>query len=112
MADALERFDGLRQEVYTRINDVELYTSKKLQNIYKKNPTYVRDVFDKFTNTSREPFEDFVKKNKNFLNEFEKFVFSDGQIEYAQRLGLRDTDGRFKSIEIDSAGVVTQLHNC
>ena len=66
MADALERFDGLRQEVYTRINDVELYTSKKLQNIYKKNPTYVRDVFDKFTNTSREPFEDFVKKIKTF----------------------------------------------
>jgi len=99
MATALERFDGLRKEVYQRINEVELYSSKKLQNIYKKNPTYVRDVFDKFTNTSREPFADFVKKNKNFLNEFEKFVFSDGQLEYAQRLGLRDADGKFKSID-------------
>jgi len=99
MFDVMERFDGLRKNVYQRINEVELYTSKKLQNIYKKNPTYVRDVFDKFTNTSREPFSDFVNKNKGFLNEFEKFVFSDSQIEYAQRLGLRDADGKFKPID-------------
>ena len=102
MAKALQNFNSLRKEVYTKIGKEKLDINENLASLYKRTPKYTRDIFEKFTNISRPPVEEYLQKNINAIDDFEKLILSDNQIEVAKALGLRDEAGEFTDVSLDT----------
>jgi hypothetical protein len=93
MNNALTEFFDLRNMAYKEATDPAIKSSAFLQNIWKKNPNYVRDVYERYTTVSREPFDKWIEKpeNKSMVKEFTELVQTDANL--AQRLKIRDTKG-------------------
>jgi|21_taG_2_1085346.scaffolds.fasta_scaffold02478_4 hypothetical protein len=72
----------------------------KSQYKYNKDKPYARDIYDKFTSSSREPFEDFKRKNPDILRDLKALLKSDP--EYGKKAGILNNEGKIiAGIDID-----------
>ena len=93
MGNAIKKFDALRTKVYQKIKSSPIGLSDKIQNIFKKNKKYTRDVYEKYTQYGRIPFKDFLEENPSVIPEFTNWIEGENQIVPAQLLGIRDAQG-------------------
>jgi len=80
------------------------FINDKIKGKYKYNPNkpYARDIYDKFTSSAREPFEEFIEKNPTILGDLKKLLIDDK--DYGKKAGLYDAKGNFNNnIDIDKA---------
>ena len=107
MKTALDDFVNLREETYGAVRDPSIQTSDHLQNIWKKNPNYARDIYDRYTMTAREPFDKFITKpeNKNLVPDLirasEQYDPKLGADNIGVKLGILTREGKSKNLRPD-----------
>ncbi len=107
MKKALDDFVNLREETYGAVRDPSIQTSDHLQNIWKKNPNYARDIDDRYTMTAREPFDKFITKpeNKNLVPDLirasEQYDPKLGADNIGVKLGILTREGKSKNLRSD-----------
>ena len=107
MKTALDDFVNLREETYGAVRDPSIQTSDHLQNIWKKNPNYARDIYDRYTMTAREPFDKFITKpeNKNLVPDLirasEQYDPKLGADNIGVKLGILTRQGKSKNLRPD-----------
>ena len=107
MKKALDDFVNLREETYGAVRDPSIQTSDHLQNIWKKNPNYARDIYDRYTKTAREPFDKFINRteNKNLIPDLiratEQYDPKLGKENIGVQLGILNSQGGSKNLRPD-----------
>jgi hypothetical protein len=107
MKTALDDFVNLRKETYGAVRDPSIQTSDHLQNIWKKNPNYARDIYDRYTMTAREPFDKFITRpeNKNLVPDLikasEQYDPKLGADNIGVKLGILTRQGKSKNLRPD-----------
>tara|TARA_R100000008_G_scaffold78621_1_gene59709 strand:+ start:415 stop:4152 length:3738 start_codon:yes stop_codon:yes gene_type:complete len=94
MAKSLQDFFDLRKMVYDEVRDPSIQSSQFLKNIWKKNPNYVRDIYERYTLKARQPFEQWIKnpENANLISDFTKQA--QNNIELGKQLGIFNSQGK------------------
>ena len=107
MKKALDDFINLRETTYGAVRDPSIQTSDHLQNIWKKNPNYLRDIYDRYTLTAREPFDKFINRAENqnlvpdLIRAAEKFDPELGVENIGVKLGILTREGKSKGMSLD-----------
>jgi|TARA_R110001583_G_scaffold64067_2_gene186678 hypothetical protein len=107
MKQALDDFVKLREETYSIVRDPSIQTSDHLQNIWKKNPNYLRDIYDRYTMKAREPFNKFINRveNKNLIPSLiraaEQYDPKLGGDNIGVKLGILTRAGQSKNMSLD-----------
>ena len=107
MKKALDDFVNLREETYGAVRDPSIQTSDHLQNIWKKNPNYARDIYDRYTMTAREPFDKFITRpeNKNLVPDLirvsQQYDPKLGADNIGVKLGILTRQGKSKNLRPD-----------
>jgi len=107
MKKALDDFVRLREETYSAVRDPSIQTSDHLQNIWKKNPNYARDIYDRYTLKAREPFDKFINRTenknliKNLITRAHQYDPNLGGDNIGVKLGILTRAGKSKNLRPD-----------
>ena len=101
MNDSIKEWANITRQLQDMAGAGKFINDKiKSQYKYNKDKPYARDIYDKFTSNSREPFEDFKTKNPNILRDLKVLLKSDA--EYGKKAGILNDKGKLLAgIDID-----------